>query len=405
MNLRKTIGILLSLFVIGGGVFIANAVQGAGTATFSLSPASGSHAQNTTFVVSVYENSGAATVNGIQANLSYDTTKLQYAGVDNTGSPFTDAQSTATGGVVLIGRYIGLSSTPVSGSQLVAKVSFKVLASSGSTAINFASSSGIIDAVSDLDIKAASSPGASFTLTAPATTPPPAPSPSPAPAPAPAPAGTPKTTTPAPTPPATPPAAPSTPTKTTSTGTPTTTPTTSTTGQTYFVGVKVTDDLGKPVANATVTIDKTIIAITDASGVASFTTLTAGKHTVVVKNGSKVLASSITVDGTKKPIDAQVITLGFKSSITWLPIIEISMLALAIMAIGLWIGRRSRLAHAAAYSSHYTATTQAPVATAGYMATSAPTATPVAPTATPVTRVFMPDPLPEDQPNEPTPGA
>jgi hypothetical protein len=174
--------------------------------------------------------------------------------------------------------------------------------------------------------------------------------------------------------------------------------------------VKVTDDLGKPVANATVTIDKTIIAITDASGVASFTTLTAGKHTVVVKNGSKVLASSITVDGTKKPIDAQVITLGFKSSITWLPIIEISMLALAIMAIGLWIGRRSRLAHAAAYSSHYTATTQAPVATAGYMATSAPTATPVAPTATPVTpaassRVFMPDPLPEDQPNEPTPGA
>src|SRR5262249_19713978 len=99
---------------------------GGGTASFSLSPSSGTYTVGNSINVTIYETSAAGdNVQGVQANLSYNTTDLQFNSVSESGSPFTlVGQSTGGSGLVQVGE---ASTSTVTGQQLVAVVNFTVL--------------------------------------------------------------------------------------------------------------------------------------------------------------------------------------------------------------------------------------------------------------------------------------
>jgi len=125
----------VSLAIIGSGTSFA-----AGSASFSLTPGSAGEVNGSTFGVAVYESSSDA-VNVVTANLTYDQSKLQFIGIDASGSGFdSNASSNGGSGSVSISRFVSGGGT-VTGSQKVATVDFKALVGSGSTSVNFSSSS------------------------------------------------------------------------------------------------------------------------------------------------------------------------------------------------------------------------------------------------------------------------
>jgi hypothetical protein len=99
----------------------------AASATFSVSPSSGSYHTGDTVAVTIGEDSGSETVTIIQADLQYPSSVLQYTGVDASSSGFTDIAPTPTSddGVIKISRG---SINGQSGQQTVIVVKFKAIA-------------------------------------------------------------------------------------------------------------------------------------------------------------------------------------------------------------------------------------------------------------------------------------
>jgi hypothetical protein len=149
---------------------LAGTAGAAGSAAFILTPASGSEEINTIFSVGIYEN--GSNVNVVTANMTYDPSKLQFAGISASGSAFgNDASSGGSGGSISITRYVSPGSPAVSGTQKIASVSFKVLTGSGTTSLVFAGGSHI--ASGGTDEWNGSTAGGSYTLTSPVVAPPP----------------------------------------------------------------------------------------------------------------------------------------------------------------------------------------------------------------------------------------
>jgi len=158
MNRIKSV-ILSSAFtattLVGG---LAGQAYAAGNASLSMS--GGSHQAGTSFAVPIFVNSGSDPVNVVQADWSYDASKLQFQGVSCGGSFGITAGSGAN--TVTCGVANGAS---VSGSQLVAVANFKALAGSGSSVISIASSSHVWRSTDNADIwnGVPTSTGISFT--------------------------------------------------------------------------------------------------------------------------------------------------------------------------------------------------------------------------------------------------
>lgn len=167
---RLTKIVLLGLFIgiLGWSGLWQGVVVAAGTATLSISPASGSVVQGNNLTVGIYEDSGTDQVNAVQANLSYPASQLSFVSIDASTSAFEiNAEGSGGAGSVRIGRG---TTTPVSGKQLVAYVTFSATASSGTAAVTFASGSGVVRS-SDSSYETLTTVPGSYTLTAP--TPPP----------------------------------------------------------------------------------------------------------------------------------------------------------------------------------------------------------------------------------------
>ncbi len=106
------------------------------TGNLYLTPATTSVLVNDNFDVTLRIAPGT-TVDGVQATLTYDATKLQYVAVNSTGSPFDQTlQQVGGNGTVTITQ--GNLSGGVSADALVAVVTFKALAGSGSGSITIA---------------------------------------------------------------------------------------------------------------------------------------------------------------------------------------------------------------------------------------------------------------------------
>lgn len=133
-------------------------------ATMSLSPATKTVSQGSSFSVDIYEDSDTDGVNGVQANLSYPSNLLTFAGAVNSAAWPIEAQSSASGGVIKIGRGISAGSSPLTGKQLVATLKFNA-AGPGNAVLDFITGTGLIRA-SDNSVEPTKNNGGSYSITA-----------------------------------------------------------------------------------------------------------------------------------------------------------------------------------------------------------------------------------------------
>jgi cell wall-associated NlpC family hydrolase len=116
------------------------------------SPTSQTLDQNTTFTTDVYENSGTTSVNAIQANFTYDKTKYSYVSLDTSTSAFPiQAENIVdtTNGIIKLARG---TTTPLAGPQLVARVTLKVVSTTGTGAISFTTGTQLLSSTTNNNI-------------------------------------------------------------------------------------------------------------------------------------------------------------------------------------------------------------------------------------------------------------
>ena len=101
------------------------------TGNLYLSPATSSVLVNDNFDLTLRFAPGT-TVDGVQATLNYDATKMQFVSLDSAGSPFDTVLGAQTGGSGTVNIAQGNLSGGVSTDALVVKVTFKALAGTGS---------------------------------------------------------------------------------------------------------------------------------------------------------------------------------------------------------------------------------------------------------------------------------
>lgn len=179
---------LLSLVALVVSVAAAPTASAADPTSLYLSPSSGTYSVGNTFNVVVRENSGSNQVVGVQANISYSTSKLSYVSYTSSGS-FDIAPENPSGNTGLL-KFTRGSITPRTGVQDVVTIKFKAIASTSATAVSFASGSDVTKycpgcAVTDDYSLHPTMSGASYKIAAASS-----PSPSPAPPPPPSSGGT-----------------------------------------------------------------------------------------------------------------------------------------------------------------------------------------------------------------------
>ena len=297
---KSTIISLVSAGLLVGTLAFTSITGAAGAASLTLSPASGSYNVNSTFTVTVYENSGTEAVDSASADVRYDASKLQYVSHSFAGGAFDLCVASVPSGTVNLG--CTRSSGTVTGNKIVGKVTFKARVGSGSTPVTFDPSSAIIRS-DGTNIWNGNTSGGTYSLKTPPPPPaPPAPSPSPSPTPA-----APSPASPSPTP-GTPPPAPGQPSPSPANpptdiaaqeadpGNPVLVNKPVASGSGNLVAIKVTDRKGKLLANATVTLDGQTVT-SDDTGIASFINVVAGEHEVKVESASGSIQSKVTVVG------------------------------------------------------------------------------------------------------------
>lgn len=171
MNLRNKFQTSVSVLGVTMALALPVSAQAAGAASFSLAPSAGSSNVNEAFSVSIYENSGAEAVNSLQADVNFDSAKVQLTGF--SAGAFTCPITPNNGSSVSIGCAL-FGGGSVTGGQLVGTLSFKAIAGNGSASISIASSSLIARSSDSTDIWNHAAVGTAVTMTTPAPAPAPA---------------------------------------------------------------------------------------------------------------------------------------------------------------------------------------------------------------------------------------
>ncbi len=316
MKLKYKISLILPIAVVFFGALLVNISSAAGTASLSLSPSSGSYSINTNFTVTVYEDSGLDTVYAVAAYLEYDQAKLQFVSIDTSTSAFNDTGVSYGGNPPYVNIERKKTGSPLTGKQIVGKVTFKALVNSGSSSVTFVGSS-ILRTPDDINVWNESETGGTYTMTTPA----PAPSGSSSPS-----GGTTSGSSPS--------AGSTTTSKPSSSTTAKSSPSTATQkdnpaepvavnndpgSSTYSVSVKIVNSKGKPQKGTDVALGSNS-AKTDSTGVASFSGIAAGSYKVSVQGGKVMGDSTIIVDGSKSTNQVQQFEVRLKPGLN-LPIL------------------------------------------------------------------------------------
>lgn len=126
--------VVLGFAFIGAFFIVRSLAAGSGQVYISPATASVQNGSNTTVAVRV--NTAGPNADTAQMTLTYDPAKLQVVSIDSSSSPFNisanykdNGSGTISGGA--------FTTTPVSGDLLIANITFKALAGSGSTALAF----------------------------------------------------------------------------------------------------------------------------------------------------------------------------------------------------------------------------------------------------------------------------
>jgi hypothetical protein len=142
--------IVFAAIVSVAGYFIIFSKAAPAPPTIYLNPSSTVIGPNGTITVDVRENSGTTTVNAVQANFSYPTSILTFVSIDTSTSAFgIAAEGSGSAGQVKIGRG---TTTPVSGDQLVGKVTFQAGETGGAAVMAFTSGTALVSSSSNQDI-------------------------------------------------------------------------------------------------------------------------------------------------------------------------------------------------------------------------------------------------------------
>ncbi|MDO8591373.1 MAG: cohesin domain-containing protein [bacterium] len=125
-----------------------------------LSSPSSSVARDSTLTVGIHVNSGEAAINAVQANLSYSSDKLDFVSISPSLVFPVESENSGGNGVVHVGRGTFGS---VKGDQLIANVTFKAKAA-GLAEVNFAASSSATES-SNNKVVSVSTAGSQYTVT------------------------------------------------------------------------------------------------------------------------------------------------------------------------------------------------------------------------------------------------
>ncbi len=134
--------IIFTLLLLAGISFIApSSILAASSLSFS--PSSGTINRDATLRVSVYVNTGTEKANALQADVAYPLDKLQFLSISTSGTALTIfAEKSASGGVVHLAG--GSPSPGISGNKLIATITFKVLAETGTAGLSFTNDSAVL---------------------------------------------------------------------------------------------------------------------------------------------------------------------------------------------------------------------------------------------------------------------
>ena len=130
-----------------------------------LSPASGSYSQNQTFTVTVQAVPNGDSINAVEAEMTFDQSKLSVVSLSKTGSVFslwtTEPTFSNSAGTISFG---GGSPTPFTARSTLVTITFRATGE-GSAAAEFSSASALAADGRGTDVLRAS-PGASYTISA-----------------------------------------------------------------------------------------------------------------------------------------------------------------------------------------------------------------------------------------------
>ncbi len=150
---NKGMLVFVVIFAAVGAFIIWRSFAAPAPPTVYLNPASSTFGQLTSFSVQVRENSGATSVNAVQANLSYNASLVDFVSVDTTGTAFSvEAQSTGGAGVINLARGTCGGCAAVTGDQLIATINFKTKSTSGAAAVNFTTGTALVSSTTNQDI-------------------------------------------------------------------------------------------------------------------------------------------------------------------------------------------------------------------------------------------------------------
>lgn len=163
----KIASLLVVLFALVG-TFVLLRIFAASSQITLTTNATSNLKKDDTFVVTVTASTGGEPVSIGQAYIAYDPAKLAYVSSDYTGSAFdSDSPEATTGnGFVLMSRY---TTTRPSGNLLIGKITFKVLASSGSAALSVDQSRSYVFSAQDASNILTGVNNASVTISSPQT--------------------------------------------------------------------------------------------------------------------------------------------------------------------------------------------------------------------------------------------
>lgn len=177
-NTNKVIAAVLAVSVAVVGYSLYRSLA-ADYPTMYVQPSGASVSAGQVLTVEIRVDTAGQSTNAVQADLTYSTNFFEFQSINSSASAYgIDAQATGGSGSVSIARG---NISGVSGDVLVAAVSFKVIAGSGTGSINFSDSSVLLRASDSSDILASTIDG-SYTVPssgsgsnpAPAAAPPPA---------------------------------------------------------------------------------------------------------------------------------------------------------------------------------------------------------------------------------------
>ncbi|MEX0621392.1 MAG: hypothetical protein WD187_00130 [Candidatus Woykebacteria bacterium] len=128
-----------------------SAVSKASTAPFIyVSPVYRPVNQNADFAIRIRVNSQGIEINSVQANLSYDSSRLNFVSIDSAGSAFNlEFQNQGGSGSVKIARS---STSPLTGDLLVATINFRSSSIVGRTDIRFAPGTVLVSLDKNVDV-------------------------------------------------------------------------------------------------------------------------------------------------------------------------------------------------------------------------------------------------------------